>query len=88
MVLLAAALFSIVLVAGVLPIHAKLVVYTPLGERVNCGSAFLPSSEYSGDDACESRLLRRLGWIILPGLAAVLAGGFGLAIINDTYKKA
>lgn len=86
--MLAATLFAVTFVAGMLPIHATLVVYSPLGKQVNCGSVFLPSSEYSGDDACESRLLRRFGWIMLPGLAAVLVGGFGLAIINDTYKKA
>ena len=88
MVLLAAILFTVTFFAGMLPIHAKLVVYTPLGEHVNCGSAFLPSSEYSGDDGCETRLLRRLGWVVLPGLSAVIAAGFGLAILNDTYKKA
>ena len=87
MVLIAAILFATTLVAGLLPIHAKLVVYSPEGKRVNCGSVFLPSSSYGGDDACERRLLGRYAWVILPGVAAVLIGAFGLAIVNDTYKK-
>ncbi len=87
MVLIAAVLFTITLVAGLLPIHARLVVYSPEGKRVSCGSAFLPSSSYGGDDACERRLLGRYGWVVVPGLAAVLIGAFGLAIVNDTYKK-
>jgi hypothetical protein len=44
-----------------LPIHAKLVVYRPLGEHLSCGSMFLLSSSYSGDDGCENRLFGRFG---------------------------
>ena len=87
MVLLAAALFAVALVVGLLPVHANLLVYSPVGERVSCGSALLPSSSYSGDDGCERSLLGRVGVIITSTLAAVIVGAFGLAIVNDTYRK-
>ena len=87
MVLLAAALFAIALVVGFLPVHAKLLVYSPEGKRVSCGSALVPSSFYSGDDGCETPLLGRVGVVITSSLAGVIVGAFGLAIVNDTYRK-
>lgn len=79
LVSLAAVLIATSLVVGVAPVHATLSVYEP-GKRVNCGSLFLPGRQ-AGDDACERRLLARIGWVLLPAAGGLIVGGFGVATI-------
>ena len=85
LLLVAALLFAIAFVIGVLPVRTRLLVYDP-GRSVSCGSLLLPGS-YAGDDGCEDRILGRFGWVVVPSLCAVLVGGCGIAVLGGPYRR-
>ena len=85
LLLVAALLFAVAFVIGVLPVRTRLLVYDP-GRSVNCGSLLLPSS-YAGDDGCEKRILGRIGWVLVPSLCAILVGGCGIAVLTGPHRR-
>lgn len=77
---LAAALLAGAASLGLLPNPGRTVVDADAPPSVDCGTVFV-ETEYSNDDGCEGPVLRRMGWMLLLGLAAVPLGAVGLAVL-------